>query len=563
MPHYFSSTPQQAAAFQMMNANQQSSPIMSSPNNTFMRQSFMNVVNQSTMNQSMNQLPQLYKQQINMHQQQQQTQHILNHQIINQRPNYLQQQYFAQSVQSTPKFFNSTSAPLLTCNNTPTQFLDQNSQFTNSLVLSPEDEELLSHLHDSELMMSSNNNTQLAQVVEHQPQQQQSAPVFAVTNSSPINDDNLSDFVTDDNSNNSNNWKVTWSDANREREWQLGDFPQFKACKKRKEFFTAQFENIWYKIPYKYHMLMKVKSFGNDYITVSQDSNGKPLTKKALSELNKNRVKCRVEICFEDGSPVLPSDGQQCCMSNTEHSFDGLNLKLGPFQFNICSYKYGYKKFRLNVILSSRVDSQQDDEEPKFQDVVTLQSPPFIIKSKKPIARPGAKKALLQQQLSDSEQTATPVVHSPTENSQSDSSGKQQAKTKKGSKRSRESFQALVKATHSPQTLMQHAPTATSPLNSPRSNSQNSSGTVSPSTMAHYPTNNNGFFSNTFEQEQMVTPQDMEEQKRAFEHHLLSLLLNSINTPAQDIPPNMLIGNGLSFGNYQHVPLNLDRKSVV
>ncbi|EFC41410.1 predicted protein [Naegleria gruberi] len=558
---YFASTTPQHQAFQLM-ANQQSNDnytMISSPNNAFMRQQpFMNVVNQSTMNT----LPQLYKQQINMQQQQS----ILSHQVINQRPNYLQQQYYAQSLQSTPKFFNSTSsAPLLTtstCNNTQS-FFDNNSHFTNSLVLSPEDEELLSHLHDNEMIMINNNNTTTLktnssnatpQVVDQKPQQQQSEP-------SPVNqqEDELSDFVADDNN---ANWKVSWTDSNREREWQLGEFPQFKACKKRKEFFTAQFENIWYKIPYKYHMLMKVKSFGKDYITVSQDTNGKPLTKKALSELNKNRVKCRVEICFEDGSPVLPSDGQQCCMSNTEHSFDGLNLKLGPFQFNICSYKYGYKKFRLNVILSARANGTQDDSEPTFTDVVTLQSPPFIIKSKKPIARPGAKKALQQANTSDSEQ---PTVQSPTENSQSDSSASKQTKSnKKGSKRSRESFQALVKATHSPKGLVtsqQPAAVATSPtLNSPRSSSQTSSGNTSPSTIAHYPINNNSYFSNSFEQEQIITPHDMEEQKRAFEHHLLSLLLNSINTPAQDMNQNLMIGNGMSF--YQHVPLNLSQPPV-
>jgi len=114
---------------------------------------------------------------------------------------------------------------------------------------------------------------------------------------------------------------------------------------------------------------MKAKSFGADVATKDDQS-----------------IHCRVEIRFEDGSHVVPTDGQRTCMANTEKTFEGNNLKLGPFQFNICSYKYGYKKFKLWVFLSTKGENDE------LHDVCILKSPGFVIKSKKPIVRPGAKK---------------------------------------------------------------------------------------------------------------------------------------------------------------------------
>ncbi|KAG2386398.1 hypothetical protein C9374_002844 [Naegleria lovaniensis] len=319
---------------------------------------------------------------------------------------------------------------------------------------------------------------QQQQLQHHQQQSRVSSitqsppPTSSMTNSSPSN--NLSQPNLDDQSSEHCNtassndaWQVEWLDSKREHEWELGEFPQFKACKKRKEFFTSQFETIWYKIPYKYHMLMKMNSFGNDYVSAATltTQNAKQPSRKALNELNKNKVKCRVEICFEDGSPVLPGDGQPCCMSNTEHAFDGMNLKLGPFQFNICSYKYGYKKFRLLVILSVREGANTNST--NYKDVVVLKSPPFVIKSKKPIARPGSKKQMQQAQdqsappsssasptssneAEDSPQTTptttTPVL-SPEESTTTPTCGSQKpsltisASNKKGAKRTRDQYQ--------------------------------------------------------------------------------------------------------------------------
>jgi hypothetical protein len=54
---------------------------------------------------------------------------------------------------------------------------------------------------------------------------------------------------------------------------------------------------------------------------------------------------------------------------------------LGPFQFNICSYKQEGKKFRLVLFVS---DSEKT--------IAFTVSPPFLIRAKKPIIRPGLKR---------------------------------------------------------------------------------------------------------------------------------------------------------------------------
>lgn len=49
-------------------------------------------------------------------------------------------------------------------------------------------------------------------------------------------------------------WRVDWNETcQKEKEtWNLS-IPKFKYCKKRKEFFTEDWTDVWYKNPYKYN----------------------------------------------------------------------------------------------------------------------------------------------------------------------------------------------------------------------------------------------------------------------------------------------------------------------
>ncbi|KAL9648643.1 hypothetical protein ABK040_016274 [Willaertia magna] len=188
-------------------------------------------------------------------------------------------------------------------------------------------------------------------------------------------------------------WILEWKDTNRQKQWDVGNkfIPMFKFCKKRKEFFTQEFAEVWYKSPYKYHMNMNVKSFGND-----------------------SKINCHLDLCFENGQPVV-QDKKQPVISKNEKVFDMKtnDIKLGPFQFNVCSYKYDAKKFRLQVILS--VDSEVTHQR---QTICILSSPPFIIKAKKPIAKPGIKSGKKRTRASNNndEDSSSDVVP-PTNNS--------------------------------------------------------------------------------------------------------------------------------------------------
>lgn len=380
-----------------------------------------------------------------------------------------------------------------------------------------------------------------------------------------VNDPSSTNIVENNNaasSNHQDSWQTEWLDSKREHEWELGEFPQFKACKKRKEFFTSQFETIWYKIPYKYHMLMKMNSFGNDYVSTATltSQNAKQPSRKALNELNKNKVKCRVEICFEDGSPVLPGDGQPCCMSNTEHSFDGMNLKLGPFQFNICSYKYGYKKFRLLVILSVREGNTNSNT---YKDVVVLKSPPFVIKSKKPIARPGSKKQQQQQQASTSSSSSSPnssheedhdsprttvasaatPLSPPEESSSPNETSPKPSMTltfKKGSKRTRDQESVGLENT-SASTPSFYAAGAQSPFSS-----------------------SNMFASNLFDTCESLKLQGNSEQHTLMEQQLLTLLLGSMNPTVLDLPfTTTETHNNATTSTVHNIPIEVQQQQIM
>jgi hypothetical protein len=187
-------------------------------------------------------------------------------------------------------------------------------------------------------------------------------------------------------------WSTLWlaqQGAAAQDNWTLGA-PKFKFCKKRKEYFTDRFDVIWYKAPYKYNALLN--------FTHNATLDRSPLVQASLS------------IIFEDGTPIdVNTDDGLPSISKTESIFrarqtgtvGGREVKLGPFQFNVCSYKYDSKRFRLvlNFYLVEsengndikEADLQDDNVGANFVHMCTMTSPAFLIKAKKPIAKPGIK----------------------------------------------------------------------------------------------------------------------------------------------------------------------------
>lgn len=98
-------------------------------------------------------------------------------------------------------------------------------------------------------------------------------------------------------------------------------------------------------------------------------------------------VTCSIQVVYEDETRI-----KEECISKTETLFsfkeDEYQAKIGPFQFTICSYKHDGKKFRLRVVLVQT-----------GIEVVSLLSPTFIIKAKKPISKPGTKKRKKEKEV--------------------------------------------------------------------------------------------------------------------------------------------------------------------
>jgi len=164
-------------------------------------------------------------------------------------------------------------------------------------------------------------------------------------------------------SNSTTEWTTHWLEGatkEQKEKWILG-IPQFKYCKKRKEFFSEDFFDVWYKAPYKYHMRLTAKNLGDTSVMASLD------------------------VTYEDGQKI---NSKEEVVSKTENYFvatsgkDEYEVKLGSFQFNVCSYKHDGRKFRLVVYLYV-----PGSDHPSCGMV----SPPFTIKAKKPISKPGIK----------------------------------------------------------------------------------------------------------------------------------------------------------------------------
>ena len=108
-------------------------------------------------------------------------------------------------------------------------------------------------------------------------------------------------------------WRTNYLITNNPSKSWIFKTPQFKYCKKRKEFFSDEFSDVWYKAPYKYHMIMEGANIPND-------------------------LKASLEVVYEDFSKIeIP----EALSLMTQSSFKQGKLCLEPFQFNICSYKLG------------------------------------------------------------------------------------------------------------------------------------------------------------------------------------------------------------------------------
>jgi len=107
-------------------------------------------------------------------------------------------------------------------------------------------------------------------------------------------------------------------------------------------------------------------------------------TSITCSFLEKNigeKASLYMEVVYEDGAKVVERDSISKNDSQMTLKEDEYQAKLGPFSFNICSYKHEGRKFRLHVHISQG-----------GKRVVSLLSAPFTIKAKKPITKPGTKK---------------------------------------------------------------------------------------------------------------------------------------------------------------------------
>lgn len=215
--------------------------------------------------------------------------------------------------------------------------------------------------------------------------------------------------------------------------------PQFKFCKKRKEFFSNEYDPIWYKSPYKYNMRMKVTSskncltddlftrlvvthddgsavkFKGETITFShgtQNYQQQTLAASSVVKSEENQANNSTETVTATPTPTVKRRTKQSAPTRYHE------LKVGPFQFNVCSYKFDGKKFRLSIHVFQKLSlSATNERQQQEREICVLTSPAFLIKAKKPIAKPGIKshkrsfdEMNQQQQQASNHQASPPLV---------------------------------------------------------------------------------------------------------------------------------------------------------
>lgn len=173
----------------------------------------------------------------------------------------------------------------------------------------------------------------------------------------------------------SSGWIIQWfTDENKRPKWNIKT-PTFKECKKRKEYFSSTFSDVWYKAPFKYHCHIEVEGMNPDenilaYVDLNYEDGQKVVDNSATHTgvISKN------EKYFIHHVPVLPNQKQSS------------EVTIGPFQFHICSYKQDGRKFRMIVYLLSSNPTKKDSSGQQIANCTTccLISPPFTIRAKKP-----------------------------------------------------------------------------------------------------------------------------------------------------------------------------------
>lgn len=199
-------------------------------------------------------------------------------------------------------------------------------------------------------------------------------------------------------------WIIQWFNEQKRDKWKIGT-PQFKYCKKRKDQYTSQFPLgcfsllkiifnnliVWYKAPYKYHCHLEVENMSPDenvisYIDLNYEDGQKIIDAKHGSAISKNE-NYFIHHHIQTSSPLIRKFKSE--------------VTLGPFQFNICSYKQDGRKFRMLIFLYVPFILGGIPQQPGVQTICCLISPPFIIRAKKPIVQPGIKKTVAKRKKQD------------------------------------------------------------------------------------------------------------------------------------------------------------------
>ncbi|KAF0973281.1 hypothetical protein FDP41_008488 [Naegleria fowleri] len=200
-------------------------------------------------------------------------------------------------------------------------------------------------------------------------------------------------------------WIVQWFNEDKRKKWKV-KVPQFKYCKKRKEHFDKSFPDTWYKAPYKYHMHLEVANILREenvlaQIDLNYEDGQKVLSQQKTKESKKGKKKKKQDD-KESGEEDKKSDEPVITNNESYFNYQSANkstVTIGPFMYNICSYKQEGKKFRMVVYLYTinnttpyhPFQTQPVDMSNNAVLCCCLISPSFTIRAKKPIVKPGIK----------------------------------------------------------------------------------------------------------------------------------------------------------------------------
>lgn len=168
-------------------------------------------------------------------------------------------------------------------------------------------------------------------------------------------------------------WKVYFYDQPRAQAWNL-QTPQFKQCKKKKEFYSDAFENLWYKHPYKYDMLLRAANIDDN-------------------------VLAHIKLLYADTLDIVKPLNSKPTITKNENFFhptqheNEQEVHVGPFQYQVCSYKLDNRDVCLGVYLM--LPPELGSVESKV--VAILVSPRFTIRSKKPVQQKNKRKRKLEE----------------------------------------------------------------------------------------------------------------------------------------------------------------------